>query len=351
MQIITRQEAKEKGLSRYFTGELCKRGHLAERAISGSCVECTRKTKLSDELKEARRVHGDKVITKKEAVAAGLNRYFIGRECKNGHVHERYISTNQCVLCMRSYHVEKTRKGAAPTKMCSKESLRLFVPEELRAKVITKEQAHKQGFKRYFTGLPCKNGHFSERKITSGDCLECIRESHAQKMQEDSDYRKMRRAGSCRARRSPAGRRNAEIHRLRKLVLRRATHEINVIKNSQLHWYEDPQRFLIEREIKRKFAEARRNAVAQATPDWVDVQELKAIEQLRSEITARTGTQYHVDHYYPIQSDVICGLNVPWNLQIITAEENHAKSNKMPEEFYGVNHTMIPVPAYTMSRN
>ena len=340
MQIITRKEAKENGLKRYFTGEPCRRGHLAERAISGSCLECTRKTKLSDELKEARRVHGDKVITKKEAVAAGLNRYFIGRECKNGHVHERYISTNQCVLCMRLYHVKKTREGVVPTRLSSNESLQLFVSEEVRAKVVTREQADKQGLKRYFTGLPCKNGHLSERKITSGDCLECIREAHAQKMQDDLVYRKRRKAWSDGWRHSPAGKQNAEMHRLRKLVLKRATHEINIIKNSQLHWYENPQQFLIDREIKRKFAEARRNAVAQATPDWVDVQELKEVEQLRSEITARTGIKYHVDHYYPIQSDVICGLNVPWNLQIITAEENHAKSNKMPEEFYGPNHTM-----------
>ena len=286
------------------------------------------------------------IITRKEAIEQGLSRYFTGKKCKNGHVHERYISTNQCVLCMRLYHVKKTRKGIAPTKMCSKESLHLFVPAELRAKVIMKEHARKQGLKRYFTGLPCKNGHLSERKITSGDCIECIRESHAQKMQEDSDYRKIKRASSCRARRSPAGKRNAEMHRLRKLILKRATHEINVIKNSQLHWYENPQQFLIDREIKRKFAEARRNAFAQATPDWVNVQELKEVEQLRSVITARTGVTYHVDHYYPIQSDVICGLHVPWNLQIITAEENHAKSNKMPEEFYGANHTMTPLPLF-----
>lgn len=44
-QIISRQEAKASGLARYFTGKLCKRGHVAERlASTGVCVECNKET-------------------------------------------------------------------------------------------------------------------------------------------------------------------------------------------------------------------------------------------------------------------------------------------------------------------
>jgi hypothetical protein len=39
--IITRAEAKARGLKRYFTGKPCgSRGHVAERYISGACVTC-----------------------------------------------------------------------------------------------------------------------------------------------------------------------------------------------------------------------------------------------------------------------------------------------------------------------
>ena len=41
MQIITRKEAKEQGLKRYFTGKPCPHGHIAERKCrDGYCLAC-----------------------------------------------------------------------------------------------------------------------------------------------------------------------------------------------------------------------------------------------------------------------------------------------------------------------
>lgn len=43
MEIITRKEAIEQGLKRYFTGKPCKHGHVSERSVGGRvCVDCTR---------------------------------------------------------------------------------------------------------------------------------------------------------------------------------------------------------------------------------------------------------------------------------------------------------------------
>ena len=46
MQIITRADAKAQGLGKYFTGKLCKNGHIAERRTNGGgCVECQAEAK------------------------------------------------------------------------------------------------------------------------------------------------------------------------------------------------------------------------------------------------------------------------------------------------------------------
>src|ERR1017187_2966162 len=41
MNIITRKEAKENGLKRYFTGKYCPYEHISERMVSNSgCIKC-----------------------------------------------------------------------------------------------------------------------------------------------------------------------------------------------------------------------------------------------------------------------------------------------------------------------
>src|ERR1035437_6006573 len=39
--------------------------------------------------------------------------------------------------------------------------------------IKTKQSAMENGEKRYFTGLPCRNGHFSERLVSNEICREC----------------------------------------------------------------------------------------------------------------------------------------------------------------------------------
>lgn len=48
IEIISRKEAKERGLNRYFTGKPCKRGHITERQVSDRCC-CECKAKRSKE--------------------------------------------------------------------------------------------------------------------------------------------------------------------------------------------------------------------------------------------------------------------------------------------------------------
>ena len=49
----TRKEAKEQGATHYYTGEPCKRGHIALRKTKGACIECTKEDWVKDNTKRS----------------------------------------------------------------------------------------------------------------------------------------------------------------------------------------------------------------------------------------------------------------------------------------------------------
>ena len=64
--------------------------------------------------------------------------------------------------------------------------------------------------------------------------------------------------------------------------------------------------------------------IDRATPKWADLNHIQ-------EIYDKCPEGYHVDHYYPINSPLVCGLHVKNNLQYLTALDNLSKSNNMPD--------------------
>jgi len=75
----------------------------------------------------------------------------------------------------------------------------------------------------------------------------------------------------------------------------------------------------------------RRAMKLNATPRWLRKEERQQIEELYEIAQAfklYTGQDYHVDHIVPLQGENVCGLHVPWNLQVLEASENIRKSNK-----------------------
>ena len=72
----------------------------------------------------------------------------------------------------------------------------------------------------------------------------------------------------------------------------------------------------------------------QATPKWLtseQKQQIVAIYEHMRDCRTVTGEDYHVDHIVPLRGDNICGLHVPWNLQVLPAYVNISKSNSFEE--------------------
>lgn len=79
----------------------------------------------------------------------------------------------------------------------------------------------------------------------------------------------------------------------------------------------------------------RHAAKLRATPPWADRAAIKAIYAEARRRTKDTGRPHHVDHIIPLRGRTVCGLHVPANLQILEAEPNKRKSNRLMPEYLG----------------
>lgn len=86
---------------------------------------------------------------------------------------------------------------------------------------------------------------------------------------------------------------------------------------------------------KRIARKARRKAAKrQAAVAWADEGALRVFYEEAARLTRETGVRHEVDHIYPLQGELVCGLHCEANLQILTKEENIRKLNRMPEDHY-----------------
>lgn len=92
-------------------------------------------------------------------------------------------------------------------------------------------------------------------------------------------------------------------------------------------------------EVRAYHSALRRAKTKAATPAWLtEVQEndIKKMYALANKLGELCNIRYHVDHIVPLAGKDICGLHVPWNLQILPASVNIAKSNKHGTETFGI---------------
>ena len=181
----------------------------------------------------------------------------------------------------------------------------------------TRKEAQETKATHYFTGLPCKHGHITLR-ITKGSCMDCKKlewiETNAKRaLLPKSEASKK------------AGKKYYENNK--ELVKSKALsrkHE-DIIQYRKTWVKNNP-------ELQKANTKHRRTKHKQATPKWLTQEQKTAIKRFYLDAMAATrvtGTPYVVDHVIPLRGELVSGLHVPWNLAVITREENLAKSNKL----------------------
>lgn len=106
--------------------------------------------------------------------------------------------------------------------------------------------------------------------------------------------------------------------------------------------YRRRKRYLEDPDYRAKImseAASRRSKKRLAQPDWLDQKDLDKIEQVYKksvELSESTGTPHDVDHIIPLIGENVCGLHVPWNLEVSTASENRSKGNKITRSISSV---------------
>ncbi len=113
------------------------------------------------------------------------------------------------------------------------------------------------------------------------------------------------------------------------------------INSKSAEWRKDNREAFLE--SMRKWREKNKHRQAQhamrynasklgATPSWLTGEQLtemnsKYLEMV--ELNREHGkNSFHVDHVVPLKGKDVCGLHVPWNLEVKTSYENISKGNR-----------------------
>jgi 5-methylcytosine-specific restriction endonuclease McrA len=86
------------------------------------------------------------------------------------------------------------------------------------------------------------------------------------------------------------------------------------------------------RPIRNAQYNAYRAGLGKATPSWLNgaqKAQITYVYSLAKEARMLSGDDYHVDHIVPLKGKDVCGLHVPWNLQVLSATENLTKGNRI----------------------
>lgn len=222
-------------------------------------------------------------------------------------------------------------------------------------KIISRKRAKDQGLQYYFTGMPCKHGHFSKRYTKNAICVECARSKSAQRRAEDPEgvrasmkayYQKT--ADHWKQRRREKYKQNPELCRESIYKFRRENPEhIRDIKKRYYRNNEEKIKAAVSKyrrdnkeKVKtwtRQYRARRKGAIGSHNQEDVELL-YERQKMLCASCAKHIKNGYHVDHIVPLSKG---GTDNPDNIQLLCPSCNCSKQDKTPQEWAAENGRLL----------